>query len=89
MASVAAPRIQTSWTAVESPALASAAADRDAVAAQVKVEEKRWMPDLGVTIGMRKFGWSSEKAATIGLSATILTPEVRPDCRKRRIRTAK
>lgn len=71
MASVAAPRALTNWTAAESPALASAAAERDAVAAQVKIEEKRWMPDLGVTIGMRKFGWTNEKAATIGLSASL------------------
>ncbi|MEV4782947.1 TolC family protein [Burkholderia sp. LMU1-1-1.1] len=71
MATIAAPRPLTGWTAAESPALASAAADRDAIAAQVKVEENRWMPDLGVTVGMRKFGWTSEKAATIGLSASI------------------
>ncbi|MFA9216144.1 MAG: TolC family protein [Sphingomonadaceae bacterium] len=71
MASVAAPRPLTAWTAAESPALASATAEREAVVAQVNVEEKRWMPDLGVTVGMRKFGWTSDKAATIGLSASI------------------
>jgi cobalt-zinc-cadmium efflux system outer membrane protein len=71
MASVTAPRLQPQWTPADAPALASATAERDAIAAQVKVEQKRWVPDLGVTIGMRKFGWSSEKAATIGLSATI------------------
>ncbi len=71
MAAVAAPRPRADWTPDDAPALTSAVAERDAVAAQVKVEEKRWLPDLGVTVGMRRFGWSSEKAATVGLSATI------------------
>jgi cobalt-zinc-cadmium efflux system outer membrane protein len=71
MVSVATPRPQTDWIPAQSPALASASAERDAVVAQIKVEEQRWVPDLGVTIGVRKFGWTSEKAATIGLSATI------------------
>ena len=59
------------WTPAAAPALASAAAERDAVAAQVRVEQKRGMPDLGVSVGMRRFGGSGEKAATIGLSASI------------------
>ncbi|MYM92126.1 TolC family protein, partial [Rugamonas sp. FT82W] len=59
------------WTPSDAPALASAVAERDAVAAQVKVEEKRWIPDLGVTLGMRKYGWSSERAANIGLTLNI------------------
>lgn len=59
------------WTPYDAPALASAAAERDALAAQVAVEEKRWLPDLAVTAGMRRFGWSSDKAATVGLSATV------------------
>jgi cobalt-zinc-cadmium efflux system outer membrane protein len=71
LASVATPRPQPGWTPADAPALASAAAERDAVAAQVQIEQKRWLPDLSVTVGMRKFGWSSEKAATVGLSATI------------------
>lgn len=59
------------WAPSDSPALAVAAAERDAVAAQVRIEERRSRPDLGLTIGMRKFAWSSEKAATIGLTANI------------------
>lgn len=71
MTSVTAPRLQANWASTEAPAVASAVAERDAIAAQVKVEEKRWVPDLGVTIGMREFGWTSEKAATVGLTVTI------------------
>ena len=59
------------WNPADSPALASVAAERDALAAQVNVEQKRWLPDVGVTLGMRKYGWTDEKGATIGLSATI------------------
>ena len=36
-----------------------------------KFEQRRVLPDIGVTVGMRRFGWSSEKAAVIGLSASI------------------
>lgn len=59
------------WTPDATPAVTSAIAERDALTAQVRVEEKRWLPDIGVSVGMRKFGWSSEKAATIGLTANI------------------
>lgn len=59
------------WSPEQAPALAVANAERDALAAQVKVEEKRWIPDLGVSVGMRRFGWTDEKAATIGVSANI------------------
>jgi len=37
----------------------------------VKVEQKRWIPDVGVSVGMRRFGWTNDKAATIGVSASI------------------
>jgi cobalt-zinc-cadmium efflux system outer membrane protein len=59
------------WLPDDAPALASAAAERNAVAAQVKVEQTRALPDIGVTLGMRKFGWSDEKAATIGITASV------------------
>lgn len=71
LATVGAPSPLAGWTPSQAPALASAAAERDAVAAQVRVEQTRSMPDLGVSIGMRRFGWSSDKAATIGISASI------------------
>lgn len=71
LATTSAVRAAGAWSADATPALASAVAERDAVAAQIRVEEKRWLPDIGVSIGMRKFGWSNEKAATIGLTANI------------------
>lgn len=71
LSSLPAPRPRAAWTAADAPALATASAEHDALAAQVGVERKRAMPDLGVTLGMRRFGWSSEPAATVGLSATI------------------
>ncbi len=61
----------TSWSPEQSPALASASAERDALAAQVRVEQKRLIPDVGVSVGVRRFAWSSDKAATVGVSASI------------------
>ena len=71
LATVATPSALPEWTPASAPALASATAERDALSAQVRIEQKRAMPDIGVSIGMRRFGWSSEKAATIGVSASI------------------
>ncbi|MBV6323760.1 TolC family protein [Duganella sp. HSC-15S17] len=71
LASLATRPTRPEWTPEDAPALASAAAERDAVAAQVQVEQKRWLPDLGVSVGMRKFGWSDDKAATVALTANI------------------
>lgn len=69
--SIAAPTPTSGWDPTASPALATAVAERDALAAQVSVEQKRWLPDVGVSVGMRKYGWTDDKAATIGISATI------------------
>ncbi|MFZ6876100.1 TolC family protein [Undibacterium sp. Di27W] len=71
LATASAVRPAGAWSTDTTPALASAVAERDAIAAQIRVEEKRWLPDIGVSVGMRKFGWSNEKAATIGLTANI------------------
>lgn len=68
---VAAPVSLTGWSPDASPALASARAERDAVTAQVRVEEKRWIPDVGVSVGMRKYGWTDERAATVGVTLSI------------------
>jgi cobalt-zinc-cadmium efflux system outer membrane protein len=59
------------WSPEQSPALVAAAAERDALAAQVRVEQKRAIPDIGVSVGVRRFAWSSERAATVGVSASI------------------
>jgi cobalt-zinc-cadmium efflux system outer membrane protein len=59
------------WDVAQAPAVAAASAERDALAAQLRLEEKRWMPDIGVSVGVRKYAWSSQNAATIGISASI------------------
>lgn len=56
---------------VEAPAVVSAMAERQALAAQVGVEEKRWIPDIGLSAGVRKFGWTSDNALVVGISAAI------------------
>lgn len=63
------PAVQ--WNAADTPALATAATERDALNAQVRIEEKRTLPDIGVTLGMRTFGYTDQKAATIGVSLSI------------------
>lgn len=59
------------WNAADTPALATATAERDALSAQVRIEEKRVLPDIGVTLGMRNFGYTEQKAATIGVNLSI------------------
>lgn len=71
LARATATRLDAGWSPEQSPALATAQAERDAVQAQVRVEEKRWMPDVGVSVGTRKFGWSSESAAVVGITLNI------------------
>lgn len=71
LSAAAPPRPAAGWSEDQAPALARAAAERDVVAAQAKLEEKRWIPDIGVSVGVRKFGWTGETAKTIGLSANI------------------
>lgn len=71
LATVTALDARSDWTPGQAPALAAATAERDALSAQVRVEENRWKPDLEVSVGMRKFGWTGEKAATVGLSANL------------------
>ena len=53
------------------PAVVRAAAERDALASQARFEEKRWMPDLGVTAGTRSYGWTGGTGLIVGLTLTI------------------
>lgn len=71
MAKVTAATPAPAWSPEQSPALAAASAERDALAAQVRVEQKRAIPDIGVSVGVRRFAWSSDRAATVGVSASI------------------
>lgn len=59
------------WAPEQSPQLASAIAEREVAQAQSRIEEKRWMPDVGVSVGVRKFGWSSENAAVVGVTLNV------------------
>lgn len=61
----------SNWAAENSPNLSSAMSERAAMEAQVRLEEKRWIPDIGVTVGVRKFGWNNDNAMTIGITANI------------------
>ena len=65
------PRAIAVRASKDTPALAAAIAERDAVSAQVLVEEKRWFPDIGVSIGLRKFGGTTDTAKTLALTASI------------------
>lgn len=65
------PPAMSKSTPDPSPVVAIARAERDAANAMVDVEQKRWYPDVGVTVGVRKFAWSPDKATTVGLSASI------------------
>ena len=64
-------RLTPQWTSDQAPALISAVAERDTSEAQVRLEEKRWLPDIGVSIGVRRFDGSSQAARTLGVSANI------------------
>jgi len=55
----------------DSPAVVAARAERDALNAQVAVEQKRWLPDVGVTAGVRRYGWTGTNGYVVGLSASI------------------
>ncbi|UCA17312.1 TolC family protein (plasmid) [Ralstonia pickettii] len=55
----------------ETPAVLTAQAERDALNAQVQVERKKWIPDVGVSAGLRRYGWTNASGYVVGLSATI------------------
>jgi len=55
----------------ESPAIVTAIAEREALAAQVHVEERRWIPDLGLSVGTRKYAWSGDNGMVVGVTASI------------------
>ncbi|MRS98071.1 TolC family protein [Ralstonia pickettii] len=57
--------------ASEAPAVVTAQAERDTLNAQVEVERKRWMPEVGVSAGVRRYGWTNASGYVVGLSATI------------------
>lgn len=55
----------------EAPAVLTAQAERDALNAQVQVERKKWIPEIGVSAGLRRYGWTNASGYVVGVSATI------------------
>lgn len=58
-------------TSVEPPAVATARAEREALEAQAQVEQKRWAPEVGLSAGVRRYGWTSSSGYVIGVSTSI------------------
>lgn len=55
----------------ETLAVLTAQAERDALNAQVQVERKKWIPEVGVSAGLRRYGWTNASGYVVGPSATI------------------
>ncbi|AVA35797.1 outer membrane protein, heavy metal efflux system [Cupriavidus metallidurans] len=55
----------------EAPTVAAAEAERNALDAQVGVERKRWIPDVGVSAGVRRYGWTNASGYVVGVTASI------------------
>ena len=71
LASAVAYRPLASQEPKEAPAVVTATAERDALAAQIRVEEKKSIPDIGLTAGTRTFGWTKGNALVVGVSMSI------------------
>ena len=71
LASAVAYRPLASQDPKEAPAVVTATAERDALAAQIRVEEKKSIPDIGLTAGTRTFGWTNGNALVVGVSMSI------------------
>lgn len=52
-------------------AVATARAEREALEAQAQVEQKRWLPEIGLSAGLRRYGWTSDSGYVVGVSASI------------------
>lgn len=64
-------RQTSSESSNESPSVKSAIAEREMLSAQVNVEEKKWIPDIELSAGMRNYGWTSASGYVVGITATI------------------
>lgn len=66
------PTKRTVSTAIEeSPSVRAAEAERNALDAQVDVERKRWIPDVGISAGVRRYGWTNASGYVVGVTASI------------------
>ncbi|WP_276203706.1 TolC family protein [Ralstonia mannitolilytica] len=57
--------------AADSPSVLAAEAERNALDAQVAVERKRWIPDIAVSAGVRRYGWTNTSGYVVGVTASI------------------
>lgn len=55
----------------QSPAVAVAKAEREAMAAQVRVEQAKPIPDIGLMGGLRRFGGTGDTSVVFGVTASI------------------
>lgn len=55
----------------DTPAVRSARAERESLAAQLQIEQKRWIPDVGVSLGQRRYAWTDGRGYVVGVSVTI------------------
>jgi outer membrane protein, heavy metal efflux system len=65
-------KVDRSQTSDEiTPAIASAQTEKEALEAQVQFEEKRWLPTVGVSAGVRRFESSNDNAFVFAISSDI------------------
>jgi len=55
----------------DAPFVATALAEREALEAQAQVEQKKALPEVDVSAGVRHYGWSSQSGYLLGISASI------------------
>ncbi|MEN7527465.1 TolC family protein [Cupriavidus sp. 2SB] len=60
-----------SLPAADSPSVLAAEAERNALDAQVDVERKRWIPDIALSAGVRRYGWTNASGYVVGVTASI------------------
>lgn len=56
---------------IDSPAVVTARSEKEALEAQVRFEQKRWIPDVGVSAGVRRYGWTNDTGYQIGVSLSV------------------
>lgn len=55
----------------DAPAVLTAQAEREALEAQAGVEQKKWLPEIDLSAGVRRYAWSSQSGYVLGVSASI------------------
>ena len=69
---LASPARPASAAAVaENPAVATARAERDALDALVAVEQRRWIPDVALSAGVRRYGSTDASGYQVGVVSAV------------------